>query len=108
VLAIVIKPRPLIAVVDDEEPIRKARQHLFASHANPRCSRSTASRQVRHGRIRAVGAPARPACSVEGGDGSELNHEVVEDVLDVGRELVEVILEVGEQLLLAATRLEVA
>jgi hypothetical protein len=55
-----------------------------------------------------VGAPARPACSVEGGDGSELNHEVVEDVLDVGRELVEVILEVGEQLLLAATRLEVA
>ena len=31
----------------------------------PRCPRGTASRQVRHRRVRAVGAPAGPACSAQ-------------------------------------------
>ena len=44
---------------------QQARQHLSASHADPRGSRRTASRQVRHRRIRAVGASTGPACTAQ-------------------------------------------
>jgi len=46
---------------------QQARQRLSASHANPRSTRGTASRQVRHGRVRAVGAPTRSACTAQQG-----------------------------------------
>src|SRR5580765_7823433 len=44
---------------------RQARQHLFASHVDPRCSCSAVSRQVRHRRIRAMGSPADAACTAQ-------------------------------------------
>jgi len=43
--------------------ISKRGKRLSASHADPWCPRGAVPRQVRHGRIRAVGAPTRPACS---------------------------------------------
>ena len=46
---------------------QQARQRLSASHADPRCPRGIVSRQVRHRRIRAVGAAAGAACSTQQG-----------------------------------------
>ena len=48
---------------------QQARQCLSASHVDPRCSRGIVSRQVRHRRIRAVGASTRPTCSEQQGRG---------------------------------------
>jgi len=45
----------------------QAWQCLSASHADPRSSCGTVSHQVRHWRVRAVGAPASAACSTQQG-----------------------------------------
>jgi hypothetical protein len=50
---------------------QQARQHLSASHVDPRCSGCVVSRQVRHRRIRAVGAPTGPTCSEQQSRGSD-------------------------------------
>ena len=44
---------------------QQAWQYLSAAHADPRCSCGTVSGQVRHRRIRAVGASADAACSAQ-------------------------------------------
>jgi len=49
---------------------QQARQHLSASHVDPRCSGGIVSRQVRHRRIRAVGTSACPTCSEQQSRGS--------------------------------------
>ena len=46
---------------------QQARQCLSASHVDPRSSRGIVSREVRHRRIRAVGAAAGAACSTQQG-----------------------------------------
>ena len=43
-------------------------QPLSALHADPRCSCGEVSRQVRHRRVRAVGAPACSACPAQQSD----------------------------------------
>ena len=50
---------------------QQARQHLSASHVDPRCSGGIVSRQVRHRRIRAVGASTGPTCSEQQSRGSD-------------------------------------